>query len=98
MKVALARRAQSDLRQIGQWIARDNPRRARTYVEDLMATCLSLRQFPEQWPVVSKGPPTMRRAVHGKYAIFYLVRTDRVLVLAIIHGSRLIDPGRIPKA
>ena len=40
----------------------------------------------------------MRRAVHGKYAIFYLVVPDRVLVLAIIHGSRLITPGRIPKA
>jgi plasmid stabilization system protein ParE len=98
LKVTLTKRAQADLRQIGRWIARDNARRARTYVEELLTTCLSLREFPEQWPVVSKGREKTRRAVHGRYCIFYVVRPKRVMVTAIIHGSRLIYPGEVPPA
>jgi plasmid stabilization system protein ParE len=96
LKVVLTRRAQAELRQIGRWIARDNPRRGKTYVEELLVTCRSLSQFPEQWAVVSERPEPVRRAIHGNYLIFYVLRPWRVLVTAITHGSRLIDPGRIP--
>ena len=97
MKVILTRRAQTDLRQIGLWIAKDNPPRSRTYVEEIRDACLALGPFPKKWPVVaqmSDGP--MRRGLHGPYAIFYVIKPGRVTVLAVVHGSRLSDPGQIP--
>jgi plasmid stabilization system protein ParE len=41
VRVALTPEALADLKEIGRWIARDNPRRARSFVKDL--TDASLR-------------------------------------------------------
>ena len=94
--MVLTRRAQTDLRQIGRWIARDSPRRSKTYVEEIQRTCQGLALFPEKWAVVSQRPEPVRRAIHGSYAIFYVVRPGRVMVVAVVHGAQLSDPGEIP--
>lgn len=95
MKVSLTPKAQSDLREIGRWIARDNRPRSKTYVREIRLKCLALGQHPERSPIVVQQREPVRRAVHGSYAIFYVVRSERVVVLSVIHAARLQSPDQI---
>ncbi|MGV9008385.1 type II toxin-antitoxin system RelE/ParE family toxin [Brevundimonas sp.] len=95
MKVIITPKGQSDLRDIGRWIARDNRPRSKTYVAELRQKCLSLGQFPERSPVVAHRREPVRRTLHGAYAIFYVVRPERVVVLSVVNAARLQSPGQI---
>ena len=50
MKVVLTSDAVADLKAIGGWIARDNPRRARSFVKELSDACMSLAEQPRRFP------------------------------------------------
>lgn len=95
MKVIITPKAQSDLRDIGRWIARDNRPRSRTYVVELRQKCLALGHYPERSPIVTQRREPVRRALHGPYAIFYVVRAERVVVLSVVNAARLQSPGQI---
>jgi len=88
MIVRLSAEAEGDLEDIGDRIARDNPVRAVSFIEELRAACLGLAAFPERFPLVpryeSKG---VRHRVHGNYLIFYRVEEAAVLVVHVLHGA-----------
>lgn len=88
MIVRFTAEAEADLERIGDYIARDNPPRAVTFVRELRAACLGLADFPERFPLVphyaDKG---IRQRVHGSYLIFYRVEADSVTVLHVRHGA-----------
>ena len=89
MKVRIARSARQDLEKIGDWIARDSPRRALTFVEELRERCDALGKYPHAFPIVPRYEQSgLRRRVFGDYLIFYVIRDEEVLVLRILHGSR----------
>ena len=54
MKVEFTLAAEADLEQIGDYIARDNPARALSFVRELARSCLELAEMPEAWPVVTR--------------------------------------------
>lgn len=89
MKVKLTSEALADLKEIGRWIAQDNPRRARSFVKDLSASAMSLGRQPRRFPIVMQGmeSPIRKRAYHG-YLMFYRVEADSVQVVRIVHGAR----------
>lgn len=89
MRVALTRDALADLKEIGRWIAQDNPRRARSFVKDLSDASMALGRQPRRFPVVLQAgrSPVRKRAHHG-YLIFYRIETETVQVVRIVHGSR----------
>ena len=68
MKVRLSSEARKDLIAIGDYIARDNPLRASTFVRELVKTCVELSSMPLGYPIVrryeAKG---IRRRVYGNY-------------------------------
>jgi toxin ParE1/3/4 len=76
MKVVLAAYARSDLIRIGDFIALDNPGRARSFVLDLRKACVSLRDNPTRYSYLSgfenRG---LRRRPVGNYLIIYDVGT-----------------------
>ena len=86
-----APRVGHDLRDIGDWIAQENPDRAVTFIEDILARCLKLTEFPNIHSTFPTLGPNVRRCNHGAYAIFYEVDADVVAVLAIVHGARDLD-------
>lgn len=89
MKVALTLEALADLKEIGRWIARDNPRRARTFAKDLTEASMSLGRQPRRFPFAfPSGEPPVRKRVHRDYLIFYRVEAEAVQVIRIVHGSR----------
>ena len=98
MKVVLSRNAERDLEDIGDWIARDNPGRAVSFVVELKEACRTIGSSPHGYPLVDRArDPRLRRKVHGNYLIFYDAGTVTVEILHVLHGARnyaqIIFPG-----
>jgi plasmid stabilization system protein ParE len=89
MKVVLSAEALSDLQQIGDYIAQDNPARARSFVAELLGKAGELADMPRAFPVVPRYAHLgVRRRVHGSYLIFYRVADEGVTVIHVLHGAR----------
>jgi len=89
MKVVFTDRSRSDLRAIAFYIARENPRRAKSFVEHLRAKAREIGDNPSAFPLLeSLADRGVRRKVVGSYLIFHQVRNDTVVILRIIYGAR----------
>lgn len=89
MKVVLTTDARSDLEQIADFIAQDNPVRARSFVRELVEKAGDIGATPRGFPMVPRyAHIQLRRRVHGVYLIFYRVEAHRVSILHILHGAR----------
>jgi plasmid stabilization system protein ParE len=94
VKVLFTEAAESDLEAIGDWIAKDNPGRAMTFVRELRRSCVDIGPRPLGYPFVEhRRGEGIRRKVHGNYLIFYRVWLDAVEILRVLHGAR--DYARI---
>jgi len=88
MIVRLTAEAERDLEAIGDWIAADDWQRAVRFVEELRDACTGLADFPERFPLVPRYEHRgVRHRVHGRYLIFYIVESDAVTVLHVLHGA-----------
>ena len=89
MIVRLTAAAESDLEQIADYIAQDNPKRALSFVLALRDKCLSLADAPYGFPLVTRYERHgIRRRVYGNYLIFYRVDGDYISVIHVLHGAR----------
>lgn len=89
MIVHLTAEAEHDLETIGDYIARDNPARALSFLQELRAKCLGLADMPERFPLVPRYEAAgVRRRVHRDYLIFYRVEREKVAILHILHGAQ----------
>lgn len=89
MIVELSAQAERDLEHIGDWIARDNPARAVTFIEEIQRACSDLTAFPERFPLVPRYENQgVRHRANGNYLIFYRVDPKRVVILHVLHGAR----------
>jgi plasmid stabilization system protein ParE len=89
MKLVITDEATADLREIGEWIAANNPRRALSFVDELKARCTRLIDAPLAYSLVPRHEASgVRRLSHGAYLIFYRVRDDAVEVIHVLHGAR----------
>jgi plasmid stabilization system protein ParE len=88
MIVHLSAEAEDDLETIGDYIARDNPARAISFLRELRAKCLGLADLPERFPLVPRYEAMgMRRRGHGNYLIFYRIDVERVVIIHILDGA-----------
>jgi toxin ParE1/3/4 len=89
MRVRLSAEARQDLIAIGDYIRRDNPARARSFVQELVEKCGSLATLPEGYPIVCRYEKKgVRRRVHGNYCIFYHIVREQIFVIHILHGAQ----------
>jgi len=92
-KLAWSRRALRHLRSIERTIARDAPRTAKQHVRRLKRAPERLRKFPESgWIVEEFADPTIREIVHGNYRIVYRFQAKVVVILAVWHAAKILDP------
>lgn len=89
MIVVLTDEAKADLERIGDFIAADNPRRAETFVVELLDRCSRLAEMPRAYPLVPRYEQTgVRRRPYENYLVFYRVTGTRVEVLHILNGAQ----------
>lgn len=98
MRVVLTTAAEADLEEIGDWIAKDNPQRALTFVAELRECCLGLGRHPRAYPLVSRYEHhEVRRRVFGNYLVFFRVGDEAVTVLHVLHGARDYEAVLFPE-
>ena len=69
MIVDITAAAEADLEAIGDYISRDNPKRAASFVRELYQLCLEIGEMPDARPVVPRYEQHgIRRSVYGRYA------------------------------
>ena len=89
MIVVITAAAEADLESVADWIAKDNPQRAVSFIEELRGSCETLADSPLGFPLVPRYAQIgIRRKIHGNYLIFYRVFGDRIEILHILHGAR----------
>lgn len=89
MKVVWARCATRDLEAIADYIRRDSPHYAAITVSRLAKAARPLETFPRMGRRVPEAESDdVRELIVGSYRLIYRLETDRVLVVAVIHGSR----------
>lgn len=97
MIVDITAAAEADLEAIGDYIARENPMRAASFVRELYQLCLAIAEMPEAWPVVPRYESHgIRRRVHGRYLIFYCISANRITVLHILNGAMDVEAVLFP--
>ena len=92
MIVRLLPDAEADLETIGDYIARDNPMRAISFIAELREKCAGLAGMPLSFPLVPRYEQRdVRHRVYGNYQIFYRVvgnPVERIDILHILHSAR----------
>lgn len=92
MKVDITSAAEADLEVIADYIARESPVRAFSFVLELYERCLDVADMPEAWPVVPRYEHhRICRRVHGRYLIFYSVSNDRITILHVLNEAMHVE-------
>ena len=95
MRVILSPHAESDLEEIGDFIARDNPRRAVSFVRELRSACVALGQSPGIGALRPELGEGIRMLPHGRYLIFHRQEGQTLRIERIMHSARDIGSDDI---
>ena len=88
MSVIFTAPAEADLEAIADYIAKDNPTRALSFINELRFACEYLVVFPKSFAIVPRYKFFgVRRHIHGNYLIFFRLIESNVLILRIVHGA-----------
>lgn len=84
-------RADLDLEGIGDYIARDNPQRAESFIQEIREQCAKIADMPLAFPLRPELGEGFRMVVFKSYLIFYRSDTDTIRIERILHGARNIQ-------
>ena len=80
--------ARVDLLDIANSIARDNPERAVSYIDELLNHTAQVAQQPGIYRLRPEWGEAVRSARFGSYLILFEVSAERVAILRYLHGRR----------
>jgi len=88
--------AEADVAGIWEHIASDKPDAATAFILRLEEQINTLETFPERCPLVPENEllgTAYRHLVFGNYRTIFRIVGARVIILRVIHGTRLLDIG-----
>ena len=92
IKVEWSPEAAEDLESIAQYIARDSKFYARAVVSKMLEVSRNIGDFPLVGRVVPEiGDENIRERFVYTYRLVYRKEEKRILVIAVIHGKRLLE-------
>jgi toxin ParE1/3/4 len=91
MQLRVTRLAQSDIDQIHDHIAIDNPTAALRWVQRTRRQFKFLAANPGVGELRHEVRPAMRCFSHGNYAIFFRIVEDAIEIVRVVHGRRDVD-------
>lgn len=83
--------AEFDLEEIGDYIARDNPKRALSFIREIRERCSQIVANPQAAPLRPELGAGLRMVPFGRYLIFYTVGAEAVRIERILHGARRLS-------
>jgi plasmid stabilization system protein ParE len=85
-----------DMESIRDYISKDSEYYAAQFIGRIIEAAETLPELPRRGRIVPEAEnEAIRELLFQSYRIMYLVETDRVLILTVLHGSReigLADP------
>jgi toxin ParE1/3/4 len=98
-KVTWTEQALEDLEAVCLFIARDAPRYAELFADQVFKVTDRLEDFPLSGRVVPEiGREDIREIILGNYRIIYRVLPEEVEILTVHHGARELDTNAFPSA
>ncbi len=93
-RVEITPAGEADIQEIFDFIARDDPFAAIGWVEEVERQISTLEQFSLRCPMIPEAGDLgkeHRHLVYGNYRTLFKVEETSVIILRVIHGSRLLD-------
>ena len=90
-QVIFSPEALADLEDVADFIARENPRRAQTFVEELERKARALVRVPKAYPPHPSLGPDPRLAVHRKYNIYFRIAENGIDIVRVLHSARDVE-------
>jgi len=98
MKVVWTNESLNHLIDIEEYISKDSPQRAINYINKLINRGASLTEHPYKRRIIPEfSLPEMREILERNYRSVYRVAKDRIEILTVFEGHRLIRPKEIFK-
>lgn len=92
-RIVWSQEAIEDIEAIAAYIERDSPHYARVVASRLVEAAEAIPDFPKIGRVVPEaGEPNLRERFVYSYRLIYRLQPGRILIVAVIHGSRLLQP------
>jgi len=89
LDISWSDRARSDLRKIGEFIAKDNPQAALRWIEKLAQAVDRLATLPTSGRIVPEFQrKDLREVIVHNYRIVYRIKTDEVEIVTVFEGHR----------
>lgn len=98
MRVDWSDFARDDLDDLVCYISRDSAFYARRFGQKVVLATQRLTQFPESGRMIPEAEDkAFREIIVQGYRVMYRLETNRVLILAVMHGSRdVAGPNKKP--
>ena len=87
MHVTLSPLAEQDLESIGDYIGKDNPLRAISFIAELRAQCAKIAKAPQAYRPRPELGDGIRSCAQGNYVIFFTANKTRVTIARVLHGA-----------
>lgn len=82
--------------EIAEYISRDNPTAAETWVDTVFSKVEQLKSFPESGRIVPEiNSKDFRELIYGNYRIVYRVEKTQISILTIRHGKQILPINEI---
>ena len=92
LEVKWSPEAAEDLELIAEYIARDPEFYARAVVTEILSVSRNIREFPLIGRIVLEiGDENIMERFIYNYRLVYRIEPERILVVAVIHGKRLLE-------
>lgn len=89
MRVEWSDLARDDIDDLVRYISRDSTFYARRFGQMVVLATRRLARFPESGRLIPEAEDTsLREVIMQGYRVMYRLEAQRVLVLAVVHGSR----------
>jgi addiction module RelE/StbE family toxin len=89
VRVVWTRAAQADLEEISDYIKADNPRRAVSFINEIVAAGEAISDMPRAFALVPLlEHRRIRKRRLGRYLIFYRIEGETIQILHVAHSAR----------
>ena len=88
MRVELSPYVESDLQEIADWIAEDNPRRAVSFIQEIREAFHRIAGGPQHYQLRLDIGDDARVAVVGNYVILFWADDNIVRIERVVFGGR----------
>ncbi|EGY27751.1 Plasmid stabilization system protein [Candidatus Regiella insecticola 5.15] len=95
MALILSPLAVEDIKEIGDYIAQDNPVRAVSFMDELYAQCQQIGEIPTMYPLRTALGKNIRCCPYGRYIILFSIDQCDIRIQRVLHSARDVENMRL---